>query len=66
MPSSFAMCMGETGLAVGGVDLVFDLRVSDCAVVCVIDWDSENFSLGVSNIFTSCQDFLKLQAYAKV
>lgn len=66
MPFSYAMCMEEPGLAVGGVDLVFDLRVSNCALVCDTDRDSERFSLGVSNILTSCQDFLVLQAYANV
>lgn len=66
MPSSFAMCMEQTGLAVGGVDLVFDLRVSNCALVYVTDRGSERFSLGVSNILNSCQDFLKLQAYTNV
>lgn len=58
--------MEESGLAVGGVELVFDLRVSHCALVCVIDRDSERFSLGVSNVLTSCQNFAKPQAYANV
>lgn len=66
MPSSFVMCMEETGLAVGGVELVFDLRVSKCALVYVTNRDSERFSLGVSNFLTSCQDFLIIQAYANV
>jgi len=66
LPSSFVMCMEETGLAVGGVELVFNLRVSKCALVYVTKRDSERFSLGVSNFLTSCQDFLILQDYANV
>jgi hypothetical protein len=33
---------------------------------CVTDRESERFSLGVTNILTSCQNFLLLQAYANV
>jgi hypothetical protein len=58
--------MEESGLAVGGVDLVFDLRVSNCELACVTDRDSERFSVGVYNILNLCQDFLILQAYADV
>lgn len=58
--------MEESELAVGGVDLVIGLRVSNCALVCVTDRDSERFSLGVSNILISCQNFLILQACANV
>jgi hypothetical protein len=56
--------MEESGLAVGGVDLVFDLRISNCELACITDRDSERFSVGVYNILISCHDFLILQVYA--